>query len=903
MDRIGVAATHAVLVPWVALLSVLIVPAPVQAQTTVAGFTPGSFRVTESGAGAYRIPIRVPPGIAGMEPSLALAYNSQAGNGLLGVGWSLEGLSAITRCPRTMAQDGVRGGINYDLNDRYCLDGQRLMLIAGASYGADGAEYRTERESFSKIISYGAAGNGPAWFKVWTKSGQLIEYGNTDDSRIEAQGKTTVRVWTLNKVSDTKGNYLTISYTEDNLNGDYSPSRIDYTANASTPAQEAVTFSYASRSDQTPLYQGGSLSRTMNLLSTVKTFASSVEVREYRLTYDTSGTFGRSRLTSLQECSGDGSCIAPIGFTWATETAATRSFGGAGSGSWTGNANGATYSLLGDFNGDGKDDLLGWAYGVASFNVCTSVGSNFNCSSWPATDLSGLIVGDFNGDGNADVGGYKIQPIFLYKTREGEPVYSYRHNLYICINSGASFSCAQWVFDAFRVLDSSEPQNGIVGDFNGDGRSDWAYWNGSSWIVCLSSGTGFSCGTWSGPVAGMFANVSGDFNGDGIDDLIGPAGGNNWNVCLSNGAGFSCSTWTGADSSQWPVFGDFNGDGLQDLARYVTGNTWNVCLSTGSGFSCANWNGVASPETSTKAGDFNGDGKKDLAQSLGNGSWNVCLSTGSGFSCNAWTGTSAAFANTVVGDFNGDRKSDLSGYVSGTAWDTTLAGDPFPDLITGISNSLGNAISLVHKPLTASDTYSKDASATLPDQDVQPPIYVVQSQSVTNGAGGSFTKNYFFKGLKRNFDRRTTLGFREVKEIESLTGITSTVTRRQDWPYAGFPSVVTKAQSSGAILSQATSTYGCIDPASGAACAIAPGNRYLPYLSQSVDTGNDLNGAALPTVTTTSSGVDLYGNVGVVTVSTGDGYSKTTTNTYANDAVNWFLGRLTRSTVQSTTPP
>src|SRR6266852_9250990 len=131
MDRIGVAAIHAVLVPWVALLSALIVPTPVQAQTTVAGFTPGSFRVTETEAAGYRSPIRVPPGIAGMEPSLALVYNSQAGNGLVGVGWSLEGLSAITRCRTTAAQDGVRGGINYDLNDGYWLDGQRLMLIAG----------------------------------------------------------------------------------------------------------------------------------------------------------------------------------------------------------------------------------------------------------------------------------------------------------------------------------------------------------------------------------------------------------------------------------------------------------------------------------------------------------------------------------------------------------------------------------------------------------------------------------------------------------------------------------------------------------------------------------------------------------------------------------------------------
>src|SRR6185503_9411324 len=111
-----------------------------------------------------------------MEPKLALVYNSQSGNGLLGVGWSLEGLSAITRCPGTVAQDGVRGAVNYDANDRFCLDGQRLM--PGSNYGADGAQYRTEREIFTKVISYGTAGNGPAWFKAWTKSGQVIEYGN-----------------------------------------------------------------------------------------------------------------------------------------------------------------------------------------------------------------------------------------------------------------------------------------------------------------------------------------------------------------------------------------------------------------------------------------------------------------------------------------------------------------------------------------------------------------------------------------------------------------------------------------------------------------------------------------------------------------------------------------------------
>src|SRR4030095_4822385 len=121
------------------------VPLGVQAQTTVAGFTPGSFRVTERGTAEYRIPIQVPPGIAGMEPKLALVYDSQAGNGLLGVGWSLDGLSAITRCPRTMPPDGARGRIEFGSNDRFCLDGQRLVAVSG-SYGAAGTEYRTEIE-------------------------------------------------------------------------------------------------------------------------------------------------------------------------------------------------------------------------------------------------------------------------------------------------------------------------------------------------------------------------------------------------------------------------------------------------------------------------------------------------------------------------------------------------------------------------------------------------------------------------------------------------------------------------------------------------------------------------------------------------------------------------------------
>src|SRR5262245_32909303 len=144
---------------------------------------PGKFDVGSSGAATYSIPIAVPPGTAGMTPALALGYVSQGGNGIVGMNWSLSGLPSINRCPQTILQDGVRGSVNFGANDRFCLDGQRLMVISGA-YGADGAEYRTEIESFSRVISHGMVGTGPAWFEVHTKSGQIMEFGNTPDSRV-----------------------------------------------------------------------------------------------------------------------------------------------------------------------------------------------------------------------------------------------------------------------------------------------------------------------------------------------------------------------------------------------------------------------------------------------------------------------------------------------------------------------------------------------------------------------------------------------------------------------------------------------------------------------------------------------------------------------------------------------
>ena len=77
--------------------SLLLLAAAVFPAGAGVGRTPGFASVSEDGEALYTIPIALPPGTNGMTPELALAYRHRTRDGTLGVGWSLAGLSRISR--------------------------------------------------------------------------------------------------------------------------------------------------------------------------------------------------------------------------------------------------------------------------------------------------------------------------------------------------------------------------------------------------------------------------------------------------------------------------------------------------------------------------------------------------------------------------------------------------------------------------------------------------------------------------------------------------------------------------------------------------------------------------------------------------------------------------------------
>jgi hypothetical protein len=236
---------------WLSVLLAL----PATGQAAV-GRTAGVAEVSASGEARYSIPIFAPPGTRGMTPQLAFVYGSRGSGTLMGAGWTIAGLSSIYRCDKTFAQDGVPVNVLNVATDRFCRDGQQLKLAAGV-YGQPGAEYRTEIESFVRIVSNGTAGNGPASFTVEQNDGLVYDYGTRVDSRIEAQGQPTVRTWALTTIRDRAGNRIEFDYEEDAVNGSYRILTARYTSTRTRASPPPIASISSTRLSPSPKWSPG----------------------------------------------------------------------------------------------------------------------------------------------------------------------------------------------------------------------------------------------------------------------------------------------------------------------------------------------------------------------------------------------------------------------------------------------------------------------------------------------------------------------------------------------------------------------------------------------------------------------------------------------------------------------
>ncbi|NRQ35807.1 VCBS repeat-containing protein [Nonomuraea sp. NN258] len=230
-------------------------------------------------------------------------------------------------------------------------------------------------------------------------------------------------------------------------------------------------------------------------------------------------------------------------------------------------------------------------------------------------------------------------------------------------------------------------------DFTGDGKDDivtFTHGPSADVYTAASTGTGFGA---AGKAHDFFAPdgetpYTGDFTGDGRDDIVTFTHGQNADVYVAaaNAAGtaFGASgKWHDhfALSGEIPAVGDFDGDGKDDIATFTRGAGADVyvALSTGTSFGASSrWHADFAPGAEFPAvGDVNGDGKDDLIVFTQGASADVyvALSTGTSFgpAVKAHDDFAAGAAQPRVGDFDGDGRDDIAAFGNDVAADVHVA--------------------------------------------------------------------------------------------------------------------------------------------------------------------------------------------------------------------------------------
>jgi RHS repeat-associated protein len=273
--------------------------------------------VGPDGSVGYSIPIRVPPGTAGIEPKLVLAYNSRSGPSAFGFGWSVGGISSVQRGPRNIPEDGAVRGVYLDHQDALYLDGEKLVQV---SVNADGSrEFRTRIDNYSRIRAYDWNDQGPQRIVVNTRAGLKLFFGSSSTSRVSQGPSTPILTWLCDRIEDSVGNYMTFAYVIEGL--DHRLLEVSYTGNDQVKLQPyaKVAFEYSTIGPYDIRYVLGARVSQKTLLTRIVSSYRGKVLREYKPTFEAADKFRPAqKLLSLTESGSDGLSYRPLQFLYSS---------------------------------------------------------------------------------------------------------------------------------------------------------------------------------------------------------------------------------------------------------------------------------------------------------------------------------------------------------------------------------------------------------------------------------------------------------------------------------------------------------------------------------------------------------------------------------------------------------
>ena len=584
--------------------------------TNPVGTPNGEFAVSSLGGACYTVSIDQPTINTSLVPTINIIYNSQSGNGVVGWGCNISGISAITRGTKDYLHDNLIKGISHTTSDAYYLDGKRLLLESGTE-GCTGAVYRIEGDPISSVtINSNSSG---IWFTVHTADGIDYEYGKTSNSKqayySSASSEFRTNSWYVNKATNPINDYILYYYFQDELSV-YVDS-ICY-GNTYLSSSATINFEYENRNDVQYFWIENNKGQVRKRLGSISSCIGSHIYRSYHLLYDTTSDASGikfSRLISVTEKNGNNDSLNPISLSWDFLPGSEQSVGTPYfplAQPETGVDFSSRQFFSGDINGDGITDVIqispvtyaignggsldrthAYIYygngvdeddGSFSSPMICDYSADFISPDWKDYCYGQNAI-DIDGDGKQDIVLTKYDSDFniVYNTWTlGKDVSSFSTN-----NDGLGI----------HLYQSGGAPLAVYSDFNNDGRTEIFYLEkgctnnvyAGHFFMPFPNGTYISAPlTIPSQPKKMFAS---DIDGDGLQDVL--VFYNNGYKVFWNGGGtvndhpFNESLSTGAtniQNSDHIYIGDFNGDGLPDfLLNNENDNNYYFALNTGNG--------------------------------------------------------------------------------------------------------------------------------------------------------------------------------------------------------------------------------------------------------------------------------------------------------------------------------